>query len=166
MCKHSNKIRSVLFIIVRDYHTMMRFFPNVPQQTKPTKRYLCSAKTLISLCICADWSEPLLCALWVAKDPRFLHADSEDWSDWAATQANLSLRWAYRSFCWFCHAVTQMMVNHAQTQGISAKLFSFGFKMFLWNSCMTELYFIHHTLLLIWIFTSWQASYSPDNMLR
>ena len=25
------------------------------------------------------------------------------WSDWADTQADLSLRWAHRPFCWFCH---------------------------------------------------------------
>ena len=24
------------------------------------------------------WSESLLCAQWVAKDPSFIHADSED----------------------------------------------------------------------------------------
>ena len=36
------------------------------------------AKTQISLGICPVWSESLLCALWVAKDPSFLHADSED----------------------------------------------------------------------------------------
>ena len=24
------------------------------------------------------------------------------WSDWANAQADLSLRWAYRSLCWFC----------------------------------------------------------------
>ena len=29
------------------------------------------------------WSEFSLCAQWVAQDPRFRHADSEDWSDWA-----------------------------------------------------------------------------------
>ena len=28
------------------------------------------------------------------KDPTFVHADSEDWSDWAAAQADLSLCWA------------------------------------------------------------------------
>ena len=26
------------------------------------------------------------------------------WSDWMAAQADLSLRWAHRSFCWFCRA--------------------------------------------------------------
>ena len=29
------------------------------------------------------------------------------WSDWADAQADLSLRWAHRSFCWFCRAVAQ-----------------------------------------------------------
>ena len=36
------------------------------------------AKTQISLGIRPVWSESLLCAFWVAKDPRFLQADSED----------------------------------------------------------------------------------------
>ena len=36
------------------------------------------AKTQISLGICPVWSEYSLCAQWVAKDPSFLHADSED----------------------------------------------------------------------------------------
>ena len=54
------------------------------------------------------WSESLLCAQWVAKDPSFLHADSEDWSDWADAQADLSLRWAHIPFCWFCHEAAQI----------------------------------------------------------
>ena len=33
----------------------------------------------------------------------FLHADSED-----TDQTGRSLRWAHRSFCWVCHAATQM----------------------------------------------------------
>ena len=36
------------------------------------------AKTQISLGIRPVWSESLLCTQWVAKDPSFLHADSED----------------------------------------------------------------------------------------
>ena len=35
-------------------------------------------KTQISLGTRPVWSESSLCAQWVAKDPRFLHADSED----------------------------------------------------------------------------------------
>ena len=44
---------------------------------------------------CPVWSESSLCPHWVAKDPSFLHADSEDWWDWADAQANLSLRWTH-----------------------------------------------------------------------
>ena len=36
------------------------------------------AKTQISLGIRPVWSESSLCAEWVAKDPSFIHADSED----------------------------------------------------------------------------------------
>ena len=36
------------------------------------------AKTQISLGICPVWSESSLCTHWVAKDPSFIHADSED----------------------------------------------------------------------------------------
>ena len=46
--------------------------------TKPTKWHVRPAKTQISLGIHPVGSEPSLCAQWVAKDPSFLHADSED----------------------------------------------------------------------------------------
>ena len=36
------------------------------------------AKTQVSLGFRPVWTESSLCAQWVAKDPRFLHADSED----------------------------------------------------------------------------------------
>ena len=52
--------------------------------------------------------ESLLCALWVAKDLTFLKMDSKLFLDWADPQADLSLLWAQRSFCWFCHEVAQM----------------------------------------------------------
>ena len=55
--------------------------------TKPTKWHVRPANTQISLGICPVWSESSLCAQWVAKDPSFLHADSEDWSDWEDAQA-------------------------------------------------------------------------------
>ena len=44
----------------------------------PTKWHVRPAKTQISLGIRPVWSESSLCAQWVAKGPRFLHADSED----------------------------------------------------------------------------------------
>ena len=55
------------------------------------------------------WSESSLCAQWVAKDPSFLHVDSEDsWSDWVDAQTDLGLSWAHMSLCWFCHDVAQI----------------------------------------------------------
>ena len=36
-----------------------------------------------------------MCVQWVAKDPSFLRADSEDSDHWADAQADLSLRWAH-----------------------------------------------------------------------
>ena len=52
----------------------------------------------ISLGICPVWSESSMCAQWVAKDPSFLHADSDESSNWADAQADLSLHWAHRLF--------------------------------------------------------------------
>ena len=46
--------------------------------TKQTKWSVHPAKIQISLGIHPVWSESSLCALWVSKDPNFLHADSED----------------------------------------------------------------------------------------
>ena len=49
-----------------------------------------------------DSDQPPLCAQWVhvAKDPSFLHENSED-SEWADAQADLSLRWAHSQFVGF-----------------------------------------------------------------
>ena len=62
---------------------------------------VCPAKTQISLGIRPVWSESSLCAQWVAKDLNFLHADSEDWSDWVDAQANLSFLRADSHFVGF-----------------------------------------------------------------
>ena len=82
-------------------------FLNEPQNDKTNKLTLRPAKTQISLGIHPVWSESPLHSMG-AKNPRFLHADSEDWSDWVNAQADLWLCWAHRLFCWFCHATAQM----------------------------------------------------------
>ena len=46
--------------------------------TKPTKWHVRPAKTQLSPGIRPFWSEYSLCAQCVAKDPSFLHTDSED----------------------------------------------------------------------------------------
>ena len=49
-----------------------------PRHDKTNKMCVRPAKTQISLGIRPVWSESSLCTQWIAKDPRFLHADSED----------------------------------------------------------------------------------------
>ena len=49
-----------------------------PWHDKTNKMSVRPAKTQISLGIRPVWSESSLCTQWVAKEPRFLHADSED----------------------------------------------------------------------------------------
>ena len=77
--------------------------------TKPTKWSVHPAKTKISLGILPVWSESSLCAQWVAKEQSFLSADNEDSAD---AQADLSLRWVHKPFCWFWHEVAHMYVMY------------------------------------------------------
>ena len=49
-----------------------------PPHDKTNKCHVRTAKTQIILGIRPVWSESSLSALWVAKDPMILHADSED----------------------------------------------------------------------------------------
>ena len=55
-----------------------------------------------------------LCWVLLGKvgDPSFLQANSKDWSDWADAQADLSLRWPQRSFCWFCYVMAQLFSDN------------------------------------------------------
>ena len=48
-----------------------------PRHDKTSKMSVRPAKTQISLCIRPIYQSSL-CAQWVAKDPSFLHVDSED----------------------------------------------------------------------------------------
>ena len=51
---------------------------NQSSRDRSRKWHVCPAKTPITLGIRPVWSESLLCTQWVAKDPSFFHADSED----------------------------------------------------------------------------------------
>ena len=53
-------------------------YPCEPRHDKNNKMTGRLAKTQISLGIRPVWPESSLCAQWVAKDPSFLHADSDD----------------------------------------------------------------------------------------
>ena len=101
--------------------------------TKPTK-WLCAQRRLRSTWASAQSDQSLLsCTQWVAKDPSFLHADSEDWSDRVDAQANLSLCWAHISFCWFCREAAHLMIHKIQVYSyvvLISKVPVFNFKKF------------------------------------
>ena len=69
--------------------------------TKPTKWPVRPAKTQISLGICPVWSvfAVRMKKLWMLS---YHKAHSKDWSDCPDAEADLSLCWAYMTFCWFC----------------------------------------------------------------
>ena len=71
--------------------------------TKPTEWFVRPAKTQISQGIHPFWSgfAVRMKKPWALN--FLLSAQWKLWSDWADVQADPSLRWAQRSFCWFCH---------------------------------------------------------------
>ena len=56
---------------------------------KKTTKWVCTQQRLRSA-----WASSL-CAQWIVKGPWFVHADSEDWSDWLvlSSRGSYSLRW-------------------------------------------------------------------------
>ena len=79
--------------------------------TRPTMWPVCPAKTQISLGIRPVWSESSLSAWRKLGSLATLWAHSKDWSDWVDAQADLSLRWAHMSFCWFCHEAAHIKLK-------------------------------------------------------
>ena len=84
---------AVAFLIRKDI--------NEPRHDKTNKMSVRLAKTQISLGIRPVWSESSLCAQYVAKDSRFLHADSEDSDQTWRMPRLICLRWAHTHFVGF-----------------------------------------------------------------
>ena len=85
--------------------------------TKPTKWPVRPAKTQISLGIGPVWSESSLSA-WRNLGSLATHwTHSEDWLDWVVAQADLSLHWVHRLFCWFCCAQAHFCRSSKTTYG-------------------------------------------------
>ena len=74
---------------------------NEPWHDKSNKISVHPAKTRISLGICPVWSEPLMCAQWVAMALRGLHADSEDSDQTGQMPRLICLRWTHSHFVGF-----------------------------------------------------------------
>ena len=75
--------------------------------TKPTKR-LCAQRRLRSAWTAAQSDQSSLCAQWVAKDPSFLIADSEN-SDQTGQMPRLFGVFAWRT-CHFVDFVTRRLI--------------------------------------------------------
>ena len=94
---------------------------NKPHHDKTNKVNVRPAKTLISLGIRPDWSESSMCASWVAKDPSFLHADSED-SDQTGRMPRLIWVFAGRTVTLLvCHVAAQ--IQTANMAGLDSSLY-------------------------------------------
>ena len=77
--------------------------------TKPTMR-LCAQRRLRSAWASAQYDLSSLCAQWVAKDPSFVHAESED--------SDQTVRMPH---CWFCHEAAQIFLSFSNSQQISTQ---------------------------------------------
>ena len=75
------------------------------------------AKTQTSLGIRPVWSKCSLCAQWVAKDPRFLHADSED-SDQTGRMSRLIWVFAGRTLILFVLSCRGSYSQHSKLKVI------------------------------------------------
>ena len=85
--------------------------------TKPTK-WLYAQRRLRSAWASAQSDQCSLCAQWVAKDPWFLHADSEDSDQTGRCQGWSESSLGAQSFCWFCRA----LAHFKQTNGYNSYL--------------------------------------------
>ena len=95
-------VKSCNSVTAPNYKLLLRSRPcrviviTEPRHDKTNKMSVHPAKVQISLGIRPVWSESSLCAQWVAKDPIFLHADSED-----SDQTGRMLRWTHSHFVGF-----------------------------------------------------------------
>ena len=86
--------------------------------TKPAKWHVRPAKTQISLGIHPS-SLIRVFAVRMKKAQVLsypLRAQQRLWSDWADAQADLSLRWAHRPHCWFCHEAAHIVLKDSLSQ--------------------------------------------------
>ena len=147
--------------------------------TKPTKWHVRPVKTQISLGIRPVWSEYSLCAQWVAKDPSFLHVDSED-SDQTGRMPRLIWVFAGHTFCWFCHEVAHLQ-NFKKRREVTStgKTYVYIYKTFSFNSLskdttinflcqygshtnsLSELYFVAYQSYFLHSFIPIGSSYQP-----
>ena len=101
-----------------------------PLHDKINKMTCAPAKTQISLFIRQVWSVSSLSPWRNLGSLATQLAHSEDWSGWVDAQADLSLRWVHRSFCWFWCAAAQnsflLFCKHLQQKAFRALWYKFS----------------------------------------
>ena len=98
--------------------SIRRKWVNVPWYDKTNKMSVPPAMTQISLGIHPVWTESSLCAQFVAKDQRLLHADSPGWS-----LSSLGTP----SFCWFSRVMSHMCILTSTSWIYSSRPSSCGY---------------------------------------
>ena len=94
---------------------------------------------------------------WVLGYP--LRTQQRLWSDWADAEADLSLRWVNRSFCWFCHLAAHN-VTHVTTKPVLGVCDQFRLK----PACSaTETSFGLEISVIIIIYKQVKVLYYPDS---
>ena len=61
--------------------------------------------------------QSLRCALNGYLRTQCFYMQAAKTSDWADAQADLSVHWAHRSFCWFCHEMAHHLIRKGQRCG-------------------------------------------------
>ena len=83
-------------------------FTYEPRHDKTNKVTVRPAMTRISLSICPVWSEPSLCAQWVAKDPSFFMRTAKTLIRLGGCPGWSESSLGAQSFCWFCHVAAHL----------------------------------------------------------
>ena len=117
LCNHINLHTSILSLFYTQWKWLLEYrnncmilhamTENEARHDKTNKIAVRPANTQISLGIRPVWSESLLCINWVAKEPSFLYADSEDSICQGWSESSLGAQ----SLCWFCHVAAQTDTN-------------------------------------------------------
>ena len=113
--------------------------------TKPTK-WMCAQRRLRSAWASTQSDQSSLCAQWVAKDPRFLHADSGlirlgGCPCWSASSLDA------QSFCWFCHEAAQLEEYLCGEYGFDWQL---HWPCMFFKSTFTHICLVDRSILINW----------------
>ena len=77
---------------------------------------MCTQQRLRSTWASAQSDQSLLCPHEESWSLAIIRAHLSLWSDWVDAQADLSLHWMQRSFCWFCHEAAHFTLSHLHQQ--------------------------------------------------